>query len=258
MQTLDAAFERLAADDPAGHHIYTTLAPLYQVMYVARGRIEGQLATVKAVAPPDATTVLELGCGTGHLLAELSASFPRAIGADPSPEMVRLARERAEHVCRADAHAFATEGVDVAVLLGAVLGHVRPDPAGREAVSQLYRSLGPGGRAVCSVHRRLESPRSRELTRRADGYEITQRDEQRPAGSDTFEWAVAFEVTETATGETRRASTTTTLRAYTPTELTGWFEDAGFVDVTTTPRRYVDGPGETDRAFLLTARRPRA
>ena len=256
MRTLDAVFERLG-DDATDHHIYTTLAPLYRVMYVARGRIEGQLATVEAVAPPDANTILELGCGTGHLLEELSSAFRTAVGADPSPEMVRIARARATHVCRADANAFATGSVDVAVLLGAVLGHIRPDAAAREAVSQVRRSLRPGGRVVCSVHRHLDAPRSRELTRRVDGYEVTQRDEQRPTDGDTFEWAVTFEVTETATGETRRVSTSTTLRAFTPTELSGWFDEANFTDVTTNPRRYVEGPGETDRAFVLTAQRPR-
>lgn len=256
MQTLDATFARLADDATTEHNVYTSLAPLYRVMYVARGRIEGQLATVEDVAPPDATTVVELGCGTGHLLEKLSSSFGRAVGADPSPAMVRIARERAPHVCRADANAFATGSVDVAVLLGAVLGHIRPDAAGREAVSQVRRSLRPGGHVVCSVHRRVESPRSRELTRRVGGYEITQRDEQRPTGSDTFEWAVTFEMVDEATGERRAASTTTSLRAFTPVELTGWFEAAGFADVVTTPRTYVDGPGETDRAFLLSARRP--
>jgi SAM-dependent methyltransferase len=256
MQTLDATFARLADDATTEHDIYTTLAPLYRVMYVARGRIEGQLAAVKDAAPPDATTAVELGCGTGHLLERLSSSFGRAVGADPSPTMVRIARERADHVCRADANAFASRGVDVAVLMGAVIGHIRPDAAGREAISQVRRSLRPGGRAVCSIHRRVESPRSRELTRRVGGYEITQRDEQRPTGSDTFEWAVTFEMTNEATGERRTATTTTSIRAFTPTELAAWFESAGFVDVETGPRTYVDGPGETDRAFLLTARRP--
>lgn len=258
MQTLDAVFEVLADGDATPHDIYTTLAPLYRTMYVARNRIEGQLTAAEAAAPSDATTVLELGCGTGHLLARLSSSFETVVGADPSPEMARVASERAANVCQADARAFATGSVDLAVLLGAVLGHVRPDSAGRKAVSAVGRSLRPGGRAVCSVHRRLESSRSRELTRRVGGYEITQRDVQRPTGENTFEWAVSFEMAAEATGETRTVSTTTTLRAFTPAELTDWFEAAGFVDVSTTPRTYVDGPGETDRAFLLTARWPRA
>ena len=258
MRTLDAVFTTLgeAHATPTGEQLYTTLAPLYRVLYVARNRIEGQLATVERVAPPDATTVLELGCGTGHLLAELESDFGTAIGADPSPEMAHIAHERAANVCQADAHAFATDTADVAALLGAVLGHIRPDSAGKAAVSEVRRVLRPGGRVVCSVHRSLTEPRSRELTRRVDGYEITQHDVQRPADEGTFEWQVTFGMTKEATGETRRVSTATTLRAFTPAELTAWFERAGLVSIETTPREYVAGPGETDRAFLLTARCP--
>ncbi len=258
MRTLDAVFTKLGEPraTPTDEQLYTTLAPLYRVLYVARNRIEGQLATVERVAPPDTTTVLELGCGTGHLLAELESSFGTAVGADPSPEMAHIARERAAHVCQADAHAFATDSADVAVLLGAVLGHIRPDSAGQAAVSELRRTLRPGGRVVCSVHRSVAEPRSRELTRRVDGYEITQHDVQRPADEGTFEWQVTFEMTHEATGETRRVSTATTLRAFTPSELTAWFERAGFESIVTRPREYVAGPGETDRAFLLTARCP--
>ena len=161
MRTLDAVFTKLGEPraTPTDEQLYTTLAPLYRVLYVARNRIEGQLATVERVAPPDTTTVLELGCWTGHLLAELESSFGTAVGADPSPEMAHIARERAAHVCQADAHAFATDSADVAVLLGAVLGHIRPDSAGQAAVAELRRTLRPGGRVVCSVHRSVAEPR---------------------------------------------------------------------------------------------------
>ncbi len=258
MRTLDAVFTGLgdAHATATDEHLYTALAPLYGVMYVARNRIQGQLAAVQRVAPPDATTVLEFGCGTGHLLAELESSFGTAVGADPSREMAHLARERAGCVCQADAHAFATDSADVAVLLGTVLGHIRPDSAAREAVSEVQRALRPGGHVVCSAHRVVAEPRSRELTRRVDGYEITQHGVQRPADEGTFEWEVTFGMTDEATGETRHVSTATTLRAFTPSELTAWFERAGFESVETRPREYVDGPGETDRAFLLTARCP--
>lgn len=256
MGTLDTAFDRLS-DPPAHEHsIYTTLAPLYQAMYVARNRITGQLKTVVDVAPPDATTVLELGCGTGHLLAELSASFEHAIGVDPSPEMARLADNRAEYICQADTHAIQSNSVDIAVLLGAVLGHIRPDEAAKEAITEVQRSLRPGGRVICSVHQQLEAPRSRQLTRTVDGYEITQRDEQRPTGGNVFKWNVNFDMTDKTTGETRSVSTVESLRAFTTAELVQWFEDVGFVSVETRPRQYVTGPGEADRAFVLTAKCP--
>jgi SAM-dependent methyltransferase len=255
METLEDVFERLG-DGTTEHDIYTTLAPLYRVMYVARGRIEGQLAAVEAAAPPGASTVLEVGCGTGHLLGELETAFDRAVGVDPSPAMARLAAEQCRYVCRGDARAFRPESVDVAILLGAVLGHIRPDTAGRATLSHVHRTLRPGGRVVCSVHRRLDEPRSRRLTRSVDGYTITQRDEQRPSDDGTFEWAVRFELTDETTGETRRVATSTRIRAFGTEELERWFREAGFVDINSRPRRYVSGPGEEDRAFVLVGEVP--
>ena len=137
-----------------------------------------------------------------------------------------------------------------------MLGHVRPDSTAQATIEQLGSILRPNGRVVCSVHRQLEDTRSRELTRHADGYKITQRDGQCPTKDDTFGWSVTVTMTHNITGETRRTTTTTTLRAFTPSELSKWFERAGFEAVQTRRREYVDGPAESDRAFLLTAQCP--
>jgi SAM-dependent methyltransferase len=249
MQTLADVFDQLG-DASAEHAIYTTLAPLYRAMYVARGRIEGQLQTVEAIAQPGASAILEIGCGTGDLLHRLESTFEHVIGVDPSPTMAQFAAERCRSVCRADARAFQPGSIDVAVLLGAVLGHIRPDPAGKETLSHVCRTLRPGGRVICSVHRQLGEARSRELTRSVNEYDIIQRDEQRPAEDGTFEWAVTFELTAHATGETRQVSTVTPIRAFAPDELVDWFHQAGLVNVETHPREYVGGSGETDRAFI--------
>lgn len=255
-RSLEAVFDRLGDSDSDDAGIYTTLAPLYRVMYAARGRIEGQLALAEEYAPPDTTTVIELGCGTGHLLGALGQRYPRVVGADPSPAMCRLAARHGP-VCRADARAFAPERADLVVLVGAVLGHIRPDAAGRAALGHVRETLRPGGRVVCSVHdrRELDGPRERSLTRSVDGYEITQRDEQRPGANGEFDWRVTFTMTSPA-GERRQASTTTTLRAFGPAELERWFTEAGLDVIETRPRTYVDGEGEDGRAFVTAGERP--
>lgn len=46
---------------------------------------------------PDSTQVLEVGCGTGRLLAEVDALGFRATGIDPSPYMLEEARRRLSH-----------------------------------------------------------------------------------------------------------------------------------------------------------------
>lgn len=257
MHSLETVFERLGDRDAEREAVYTTLAPLYRVMYAARGRIEGQAAIVRDVAPPDTETVVELGCGTGDLLDRLTDEYDRAVGADPSPQMCRLTDRHDVTVCRADARGFAPESADVVALLGAVLGHIRPDEVAEETVERVAATLRPGGRVVCSVHdsRQLDGVRERELTRTVDGYEITQHDEQRPTDGGEFEWCVTFEMTDRATGETRTATTATTLRGFTPAELESWFTDAGLTAVESRPRTYVDGDGEEGRAFVVVGER---
>lgn len=153
--------------DGEGVGMYTTLAPLYRAMYVARGRIGGQLQTVTEYAPTDTTTVLELGCGAGALLDELGQVYDRAVGADRSREMCRLAA-RCGPVVRGDASGFASERLDLVVVVGAVLGHIRPDDAARAALAEVSATLRPGGRVVCTVHDRrgLDGPREQSTATR--------------------------------------------------------------------------------------------
>ena len=50
---------------------------------------------VGALGLPRDASVLDLGCGTGQLTVPLAGRYARVIGADPSPDMLALARSRA-------------------------------------------------------------------------------------------------------------------------------------------------------------------
>src|SRR4029453_2501418 len=47
-----------------------------------------------ALGLPRDASVLDLGCGTRHLTVPLPGRYDRVIGADPSPDMLALARSR--------------------------------------------------------------------------------------------------------------------------------------------------------------------
>jgi SAM-dependent methyltransferase len=47
---------------------------------------------VRTLSLPASASVLDLGCGTGGLTVPLAAHFDRVVGADPSPDMLALAR----------------------------------------------------------------------------------------------------------------------------------------------------------------------
>jgi ubiquinone/menaquinone biosynthesis C-methylase UbiE len=74
---------------------YARLAPRYDrrwSFYVGATSRE----TLARLHPSPTDSVLDVGCGTGALLYQLSGSYPRAhlAGIDPSPEMLAIARHR--------------------------------------------------------------------------------------------------------------------------------------------------------------------
>ena len=48
---------------------------------------------VSLLAPQPGERILDLGCGTGHLSAQIVESGARVVGVDRSPEMIQAARQ---------------------------------------------------------------------------------------------------------------------------------------------------------------------
>ena len=102
---------------------------------------------VELLAAKPGERILDLGCGTGTLAAEIAASGAQVVGVDRSPEMIDEARKKfpALHfeVCDARSLKFSTE-FD-AVFSNAAL-HWIPEAA--SVVEGVSRALKPGGRFV--------------------------------------------------------------------------------------------------------------
>ena len=100
--------------------------------------------------PKPGMRVLDLGCGTGELLAELLEVGADATGLDADPAMLERARSRvgADRVRLLDAHSFTVpEPVD-AVFSNAALHWMR-DPAA--VIASVRAALVPGGRFVAEM-----------------------------------------------------------------------------------------------------------
>lgn len=104
-------------------------------------------ALLELLEPKPGERILDLGCGTGHLTAQIAAAGAEVVGLDNSPQMVDQAR-RSFPTIRfevADARMFAVAGQFDAVFSNAVLHWVK-EPAA--AISRIRAALKPGGRFV--------------------------------------------------------------------------------------------------------------
>lgn len=120
-------------------------AELYDAKHAFVREKAGDL--VELLAPEPAERILDLGCGTGVLTAQIASCGAETTGVDRSPEMIAEARRKfpALRFEVMDAAALAFVGEFDAVFSNAALHWIRE--AGRVAAG-VERALRPGGRFV--------------------------------------------------------------------------------------------------------------
>jgi SAM-dependent methyltransferase len=133
---VDAAYVAAHIESSPGHWWY-------------RGRLAVLLSCLRRTLPARPLRLLELGCGTGEVLAALR-QFGEAVGMEPHPDFAAAARKRGLDV--RDGRLPNDLGVpdhwaDVVLLLD-VLEHVNDDLAALTAAS---RALAVGGTLVVTV-----------------------------------------------------------------------------------------------------------
>jgi SAM-dependent methyltransferase len=96
-----------------------------------------------------ATRVLDLGCGTGTLARLLASRGRTAVGIDPDPEMLRVAKQKpgGEQVewRLGFSDSADSESADFAVMSGHVAQVFREDESWARVVEDLHRALVPKG-----------------------------------------------------------------------------------------------------------------
>jgi len=127
--------------------------------------------------------ILDLGCGTGMFLGELSKHAEFVVGADASLEMLQAANVRRGEatLVLADAdHLPFTDG-SFDVVVSVTLLQNMPDPAA--TARDVARVLRPGGRALLTVLKRKHPREELERWVREAGFELLTSGE---VGEDVF------------------------------------------------------------------------
>jgi SAM-dependent methyltransferase len=129
--------------------VFTQSARFYDALYSFKdyGAAVRELQQVLDRDAPEATTLLDVGCGTGRHLELLRERY-EAEGLDLNPAMLRVARERSPDVTfhEADMADFSLgRRFDVVTCLFSSIGYVRSPARLRSAVLSMRRHLNPGG-----------------------------------------------------------------------------------------------------------------
>ena len=145
---------RLPGADALAEH-YTAIAKTYDTLYTGRlERTEDDVVRLlaRSIVKPGAR-VLDVGCGTGHLIPMLYGLKVRYLGLDPAQGMIDILRERYQGAdarpCRFEEADFLgwNETEAVMALYGA-WSYVQPE----RGLRKLVEILRPGGQALLMTY----------------------------------------------------------------------------------------------------------
>jgi dTDP-3-amino-3,6-dideoxy-alpha-D-glucopyranose N,N-dimethyltransferase/dTDP-3-amino-3,4,6-trideoxy-alpha-D-glucopyranose N,N-dimethyltransferase/N-methyltransferase len=95
---------------------------------------------------PEASSLLDVGCGTGLHLRHLSQEFSDVVGLDLDPGFVELAQLRGHDVRTGDMRTFVFDSrFDVITCLSSAIGHLDSADELCSAIANMARHLAPGG-----------------------------------------------------------------------------------------------------------------
>jgi trans-aconitate methyltransferase len=121
---------------------------LYDDRYSFVSELGKDLLTL--LSPKKGERILDLGCGTGHLTAEIAKSGAEVVGLDHSPAMIDQAKKNYPDLefVLADAKNFSSEKPFDAVFSNAALHWMTPP---EQVLTKIWDVLKPGGRLVAEL-----------------------------------------------------------------------------------------------------------
>jgi SAM-dependent methyltransferase len=125
-------------------------AQFYDALYAGKdyAKAAARLQTLIRERLPRATTLLDVGCGTGRHLAFLRGQYRLVEGLDLNPDLLAIARSRLPGVALhcADMASFDLEKkFDVVICLFSAIAYVESAERMRQSIAAMSRHLEPDG-----------------------------------------------------------------------------------------------------------------
>jgi SAM-dependent methyltransferase len=183
-----------------------------------------------------ATTVVEIGCGTGLIAVECARAGFDTIGVDPSGQMLGIARRRAGadlvRWIEGGVDALDVREVDLAFMAGHVAQFFLTDQAWREALTAIRAALRSGGRLAFETRnpaRRAWESWTPAVTRRTVIDQVAGEIETWSEVEDVIDGTVTGLQHYRFTSSGQELAARTTLRFRSPEEIERSLRDAAFM-----------------------------
>jgi SAM-dependent methyltransferase len=224
------------------------IAGVYDLFDSDRSDLDLYLAIITELG---ASSVLDLGCGTGTLAIMLAGSGRDVVGVDPAGAMLDVARGKPGadrvHWIHGDAPAVPTElSVDVVTLTGNAAQAIVDDADWRRTLEAVHSALVPGGHFVFET--RDPSMRAWESWNRDQSYAVVDGVESWEEVTRVEGPLVTFDSTTVFPDRTHVVATST-LRFRDRAEVETDLRSAGFIVVDVR-----DAPDRPGREFVFLAR----
>jgi SAM-dependent methyltransferase len=125
------------------------MAAVYDALGPDRADLDFYLNLAAELA---ATSVIDIGCGTGLLACELARRGHQVTGVDPSATMLAIARNRPDgdlvRWIEDEAGQLGTELADLVTMTGHVAQVITDDESWQATLAAAHRALWPGGRVA--------------------------------------------------------------------------------------------------------------
>lgn len=211
------------------------LAAVYDVECAGRWDHDFYLGLAEELG---ATTVVDIGCGTGVFAVDLARRGHAAIGVDPAGPMLDIARSRATGLSIEWIHGHADDvaaGIaDLAVMMGHVAQYFVDDAAWTNVLRQAHRILRPGGRLTFETRNpailwdeRWTESRTKAAMPHPDGGEFTSWVQVVDKVGPPDSYAMTHH-SHTILPDGVQLSASETLRFRSPAEITSSLQHAGF------------------------------